>query len=149
MDTVQFEVDGSSGTTEITISINGTGLIDLVRTVEQPWADREGNPRLAGSHMGLGPWAIGGSSMHFLGNPHAVWFDDGDTVLLGCQCGDWGCWPLVADIHASDAQVAWSRFRLGHRDWDLSALGPFTFDRARYELALQRLDEDLRSYPAG
>jgi len=149
VDTVRLVVDDRSGTTEITISINGTSLIDLARTVEQPWADREGKPQLAGSYMGLGPWALGGSSMHFLGSPHAVWFNDGDTVLLGCDCGEWGCWPLVADIIASDAEVVWTRFRQGHRDWDLSALGPFIFDRAHYELALQRLDEDLRRYPAG
>lgn len=149
MDTVQFAVDDSSGITEVLISINGTSLIDLARTAEQPWADREGKTHLAGSYMGLGPWAIGGSSAHFLDNPHAVWFDDGDTVLLGCDCGEWGCWPLVADITATDVQVAWTRFRQGHRDWDLSALGPFVFARTDYEQALRSLDEDLHAYPPG
>lgn len=149
MDTVQFAVDDSSGITEVIISINETSLIDLARTAEQPWADREGKPDLAGSYMGLGPWAIGGSSIHFLGNPHAVWFDDGDTVLLGCDCGEWGCWPLVAHIGVTHTQVAWSRFRQGHRDWDLSALGPFVFARVEYEEALRELDEELRGFPAG
>jgi hypothetical protein len=149
MDRVQFAVTGSSGVAEVMIILNDVSFIDLARTAEQPWADREGKPGLAGSYMGLGPWAIGGSSTHFLNDPHAVWFDDGDTVLLGCVCGEWGCWPLTADISATEAHVAWTRFRQGHRDWDLSALGPFTFHLPGYRQALQKLDEDLRGYPAG
>lgn len=149
MDTVRFTVDDSAGTTEIMITISGAPLIDLARTAEQPWADGEGNPHLAGSYMGLGPWAIGGSSAHFLTQPRAVWFGDGDTVLLGCDCGEWGCWPLTADISASDDRVVWTHFRQGHRDWDLSTLGPFTFARAAYEQALHELDEELRALPGG
>ncbi|SEC07396.1 hypothetical protein SAMN04489844_1625 [Nocardioides exalbidus] len=149
MDTVQFAVNDSSGTTEVIIRINETSLIDLARAAEQPWADREGKPNLAGSYMGLGPWALGGSSTHFLDNPRAVWFDDGDTVLLGCDCGEWGCWPLVADITATDVQVTWSCFRQGHRDWNLSTLGPFVFARPEYDEALRKLDEDLRAYLGG
>lgn len=149
MDRVEFAVDDSVGSIEVTITINGVSLIDLARTAEQPWADREGDPRLAGSYMGLGPWAIGGSSAHFLHRPHASWFGDGDTVLLGCDCEEWGCWPLTADVIATDSHVAWTHFRQGHRDWDLSLLGPFSFDRVEYEDALRRLDEDLRAHPAG
>ena len=59
----------------------------------KPWADREDKAHLAGSYVGLGPWAIGGYSTHFLGNPQPVWFADGDTVLLGCDCGEWGAGP--------------------------------------------------------
>ena len=149
MDTVQFTVLERSGTAEITISINGTSLIELARTVEQPWADREGKPDLAGSYAGLGPWAFGGTSAHFLDRPRAVWFGDGDTVLLGCDCGEWGCWPLTADISTGDTTVVWTHFRQGHRDWDLSALGPFTFERTAYELALRQLDDDLSAHPNG
>jgi hypothetical protein len=149
MDSVQFAVDDSTGTAEVVIVINETSLIDLSRTAEQPWADLEGKPDLAGSYMGLGPWAVGGSSTHFLDNPHAVWFDDGDTVVLGCDCGEWGCWPLVAHITVTQDQVEWSRFRQGHREWDLSTLGPFVFARTQYEQALRKLDEDLRACPPG
>lgn len=149
MDTVRFALKVSRRITEIAIIINGVSLIELARTAEQPWADREGKPDLAGSYEGLQPWVIGGSAAHFLDDPHAVWFDDGDTVLLGCQCGEWGCWPLTADVHATDTQVAWSHFRQGHRDWDLSALGPFVFDRSQYEHALHELDEALPAPQGG
>jgi hypothetical protein len=66
------------------------------------------------------------------------WFEDGDTVLLGCECGEWGCWPLTARVEIGDGVVRWTGFRQGHRDWDLSALGPFEFELEQYMTALRR-----------
>jgi hypothetical protein len=48
-----------------------------------------------------------------------------------------GCWPLAAQILLTRDTVTWRDFRNGHRNWDLSAFGPFTFDRTRHEMALQ------------
>ena len=53
---------------------------------------------------------------HYLGEPRDTWFDDGDTV---------------GDV------VTWRNFRNGHRDWDLSAIGPFVFDRTQHEKTLR------------
>jgi hypothetical protein len=140
VDVVEFRADheelgGRGPFAVINLLINGTKLQDLVRTVEQPYANAEGNPSLAGSYAGL---AVGpaSSAIHFLGEPVEIWFGDGDTVLLGCVCGEPGCWPLTARVTVSDTTVTWSDFRTGHRDWDLSALGPFTFDRRAYETSL-------------
>ncbi|HEY1095136.1 MAG TPA: hypothetical protein VGE61_10565 [Glycomyces sp.] len=67
---------------------------------------------------------------------------DGDTVLLGCDCGDWGCWPLLAQVDVTDTTVTWRHFSNEHRPaWDLSGLGPFTFDRAQYEASLRTTQE--------
>ena len=52
-----------------------------------------------------------------------------------------GCWPLTTDVSVEEASVTWSHFRNGHRDWDLTGLGPFTFDRSQYETALSILAE--------
>ncbi len=79
---------------------------------------------------------VRGSARHFLGEPMASWFEDGDTVLMGCSCGEWDCWPLTARVLAGGDVVRWTNFRTGHRDWDLSALGPFEFARLQYEAAL-------------
>lgn len=68
----------------------------------------------------------------------AVWSRDGHRCLFGCTCGDVGCWPLTAKLAVTGNRVRWSTFRTGHRQWHLRRLGPFTFDRARYEAALQR-----------
>jgi hypothetical protein len=106
------------------------------------WNDRmrrpEGNAGLAGNYAGL---AIGPElpASHYLGEPVETWFGDGDTVLLGCVCGDPGCWPLTARVTVSESTVTWSGFRTGHRDWDLSTVGPFTFERPAYEAALAKV----------
>ena len=61
-------------------------------------------------------------------------------MLLGCGCGEWGCWPLTAVVEVDDEQVRWSEFRNGHRDWDLRGLGPFVFERSQYVAALSSMD---------
>jgi hypothetical protein len=77
-------------------------------------------------------------SLHFLGKPKLSYFGDGDTVLLGCPCGLWGCWPLSARVDVTNSSVTWSGFFNGmRRSWDLGALGPFVFDRRQYEASLR------------
>jgi len=143
MDRIRFLVSdealGGEMTRTIQPIVNGVELRELAAEAEGPAAAAEGQTALAGSYAGLHDsddllWP----SRHFLGQPHLEWFGDGDTVLLGCTCGEWGCWPLTARVEVDDAVIRWSGFRNGYRDWDLSALGPFVFDRAQYEAALGR-----------
>jgi hypothetical protein len=121
------------------ILVNGRRLEALAREVELPFAKAEGSPDLAGDYSPLALTDIRSDPSHFLGTPVATWFQESDTVLMGCPCGDWGCWPLTAKVEVVDGGVRWHTFRNGHRDWDLSALGPFDFDRAQYEAALTAL----------
>ena len=148
---MSFDVidENGDGSDEVAITVNGVALVELVRVAQQPWADRDGNPDLAGSYVGLSPWDIRGIAAHFLDDPQALEFEDGDTVLLGCGCGTWGCWPLTTDILLTDDEVTWTHFRQGFRDWDLSDLGPFTFDRAAYERGLGELDLRMSLHPSG
>jgi hypothetical protein len=117
--------------------LNGVPLPDLIRKVEMPSARREGNPDLAGKYAGLVDDAVRWPSRHYLGTPTLSWFDDGDTVLLGCDCGDWGCWPFTAIITLTKNTVTWSGYRTGHRDWDYRELRDITFDRGQYEQAVR------------
>ncbi|VTR76625.1 hypothetical protein [Cellulomonas hominis] len=57
--------------------------------------------------------------------------------LLGCDCGEVGCWPLEADVVLTDHQVTWSGFAQPHRPaWSYAGVGPFVFDRRQYEDAV-------------
>ena len=141
MDRIHFVY--RSADDEVEIFINGRSLIDLAGAAELPEARRTREPGLAGSYAWLRAAVIRRQLAHFLGTPQASWFGDGDTVLLGCECADWGCWPLTANIEVSDSMVTWSGFRNGHRDWDLSSFGPFRFGRVDYEQALARLADTL------
>ncbi|WBB55660.1 hypothetical protein [Verrucosispora sp. WMMD573] len=117
--------------------LNDISLSDMVRTAELPFARREGKPNLAGSYAGLLGDSVRWPSRHYLGDPVLSWFGDGDTVLLGCTCGDWGCWPFTAMVTVAEDTVNWSGYRTGHRDWGYQELLPVTFDRLQYEEALR------------
>lgn len=74
--------------------------------------------------------------------------------LLGCPCGLWACWPLMARLTTTPTMLTWSSFHYPEREgWGELPLGPFTFDRETYETALRSprvLPEDpLGPPPAG
>ena len=95
--------EGDFSLPTVEIEINGESLRSLALTVELPQAAAEGSPHLAGSYESLTVADVHGRRTHFLGEPEATWFDDGDTVLLRCECGEWGCWPLTAQITVTTA----------------------------------------------
>jgi hypothetical protein len=119
--------------------VDGRSLIEIVKAVELPAATEGREPDLAGAYYGLTLTdEVAWPSRHFLGEPVLQWFADGDTVLLGCQCGDWGCWPLTANVAIEGTQVVWDGFRHGHRDWSYAGFERFVFDADQYEAALRR-----------
>ncbi|GAA1943190.1 hypothetical protein [Kitasatospora viridis] len=62
------------------------------------------------------------------------------TPLLGCECGEWGCWPLMVGITVTDEQVVWDSFEQPYRKArDYSGFGPFRFDRRQYDDAVRVL----------
>lgn len=110
-------------------AIEGVSLAELVEEFERR---QEFEP--SGGYGGLIParFRFGPASVHFAGAAGA-YVEDGRVPLLGCSCGEWGCWPLLARITSTDEHVVWSEFRQPHRpDRDYSAFGPFVFDRGDY-----------------
>jgi hypothetical protein len=130
----------------IEIRIDGEDLINLVRGVELPFAQAEGHPGIAGAYAGLPAGVYSRPSRHFWGEAgHGR--RDGKVELLTCRdCGEMGCWPLLARIELRPSQVVWSEFEQPHRRvqerslaWTYEGFGPFEFDRGQYEQALQML----------
>lgn len=101
-------------------------------------------------HGGLSTLELDDPVRHFLGEPAPDFAGPdaapGTTPVLGCSCGIWGCWPLLAVITATPGTVTWSSFRQPFRThWGELPLGPWTFARPAYEAALAapaRLPED-------
>jgi hypothetical protein len=131
------------------ILVNGCDLADLARDVELPFARREDAESIAGAYSGLPPNRdICPPSKHFLGQPSTVLYRYGDKVqVLGCECGEPGCWPLICRIEVGQTRVRWTDFEQPHRSgdgsrpsWSYDALGPFEFDRRQYELAVAKLE---------
>jgi hypothetical protein len=153
MDTIAFEkrpyIDGSRDG-GIRIFLNGRDLVDLLRKTELPFAHREGAESIAGAYSGLPPGPdTCPPSKHFLGDPSWEIYRYGNkTQVLGCECGEPGCWPLVCRITIDGAVVRWTEFEQPHRSgenslpaWSYDAFGPFQFDRQQYEAAVQQLGE--------
>ena len=62
------------------------------------------------------------------------------VYVLGCQCGEVGCWPLLARIRVGDASVMWDSFQQPHRkERDYSDFGPIVFDAQQYREAVSAL----------
>ncbi|WP_405715355.1 hypothetical protein OG264_37205 [Streptomyces xanthophaeus] len=88
---------------------------------------------------GMSESDLGDPALHFLGGAAQDLRHEptGSTVVLGCTCGVWECWPLFARITATPEAVTWSGFRQPHRRaWGELAMGPFVFPRPAYEDAL-------------
>ncbi|MFG2190355.1 hypothetical protein ACGFNT_35225 [Nocardia iowensis] len=68
------------------------------------------------------------------------------TPVLVCECGEWGCWPLLAEITVTDDLVLWDcAEQPDRRARDYGTFGPFRFDRKQYDHALRNLIKPIRS----
>lgn len=69
---------------------------------------------------------------------------DEPIFVLGCDCGEVGCWPLLASVKLSTDAVSWADFVQPHRKGrDYSAFGPFSFGLSQYKIALTQLEREL------
>ncbi len=133
---------------DVSVRVDGRPLADLVRGAELPAASAEGSPSLAGSYGGIPLWwfqgdgarsvtdhYLGGAESHLHSGPHTK------TVLLACECGEPGCWPLMARVTVSESEVVWDEFEQPHRNaWNYDDLGPLRFEREQYGDALRELE---------
>src|SRR5690348_5316878 len=98
----------------IQIWIDGQDFIEMVRRVELPFAQAEGRPNVAGRYTGLPACVYSPPSRHFWGEGKPG--DDSKLELLICaDCGEFGCWPLLARIEMGPTHVGWSGFEQPHR----------------------------------
>ena len=65
-------------------------------------------------------------------------------MFLGCECGEPGCWPLMAHITVRDQEVLGGSFEQPHRrdKWTYD-----DFDRSQYEAALAHAQETTPDGP--
>jgi hypothetical protein len=115
--------------------IDGTPLTDRVHEFERD----AGMETRAISYGGLVPssYRFGPAAVHYGAGEGAVTEERGKVPVLGCECGEWGCWPLLARIAGDESTVTWTEFEQPHRKGrGYSSFGPFVFDRRAYESAV-------------
>jgi hypothetical protein len=82
-------------------------------------------------------------SDHLLGGPGRwedpvePWFGGDKVAVAACNCGQPGCDAVLMKVTVTDDVVIWEDFEWYLRERPLERIGPFRFDRARYETALR------------
>jgi hypothetical protein len=147
VDTIRFEISEIEVPAwglidSVDIFVNDRNLVDIVREVELPFAARGGKPRLAGTYIGLLAEDVFLPSPRLLGEPVKFYDYDssnGKIAVLGCVCGDVGCWPFRVRIELREDVVIWDGFEQPHQPkWRYDQTNPFVFDRTQYLSALDR-----------
>jgi len=144
--TISFAIQPFEGTHALTALLDGTSLVEQVTSFE-----REMGFDVVGGYGGLIPqWFNYGSlNRYFLGDfgPDSYFAKKGGIYLLGCDCGEVGCWPLSARIETGNDIVRWVDFRQEHRpERDYSGFGPFAFDKDQYKQAVAVLCDEFSAF---
>jgi hypothetical protein len=145
--TVSFEIV-LERTPVVTPHVDRISLASLVEAYER--ANNYADGRCYG---GLRPewYKYGPLNDYFTGNVSSDhWSKKSGIYLLGCQCGEVGCWPLIASVRRAGDTFQWEQFRQPFRlQRDYSGFGPFIFDRTQYEDAVSDLVLRLESAKDG
>lgn len=135
--TLRIQDRSEDGGREVRVLIDGRDLVEIVREAEALWAEQDGQPQLAGAYSGLCPE---------LWNTLPEQYGDGRAAVLGCECGEPGCWPLRVRITISETTVTWDEFSQPYRPaWRYGGVGPFSFPRSDYDAAVAQLRIEGRS----
>jgi hypothetical protein len=121
---------------EVVPEVDGALLTKLIDAYEIG----HGMQPAGNAYGGLVPalYRFGAMDRHFRGGSTEAFGPA--TPVLGCECGNWGCWPLMARIGVTNATVMWDEFAQPHRPVrDYTTFGPFFFAREAYEDALAEL----------
>jgi hypothetical protein len=130
------------GAFEVVPRVDGVPLTELIERFETGGGMRPADD----AYGGLIPrfYRFGPMAEHFRGR--SAGSTRPKTPLLGCDCGEWGCWPLMARITVTTDLVTWDSFEQPFRPMrDYTEFGPFEFDREQYDAALGDLSRAIDS----
>jgi hypothetical protein len=132
---IAFLVDDDKGISRITPIVDGVSLIELVSTFEN-----NNHYDCAGTYGPIIPsfFKFGDLNLYYIGQETKQWPGAGKLWLLGCDCGEVGCWPLEATVKVGEQTITWSDFRQPYREKrSYDGFGPFVFDRENYQRAVR------------
>ena len=141
---LDFSVELFQNALRVTPVLNGISLSDEISAFE-----RERNFDPAGGYGGLVPseFNYGPLDRYFLSlfDRESYFAKLGRIYLLGCECGEVGCWPLEARVAFTAEAIVWDSFHQPHRpERDYSGFGPFSFGKDQYEQAAIVLCDSYR-----
>jgi hypothetical protein len=140
MDEISFAIQPLGGGDETPSIIPVVNGVNLTRLIEEFEHAHQFEPVGGYAGLVLTTFNYGPLDIYFLGQTNIEYFETGGYHLLGCSCGEVGCWPLNASISQLETRIVWDRFRQPHRrDRDYSTFGPFSFNFDQYRAAVQEL----------
>jgi hypothetical protein len=130
----------------LTLFVDGVALTRLVSEFEKA---RGYEP--AGTYGPIIPawFEYGPRNQYFLGEHRgdSYFAKIEGQYVLGCECGEVGCWPIQCRIKVVGSDVVWDQFQQPHRlDRDYSGFGPFVFDGVPYREAVARLAAQIAEH---
>ncbi len=141
---VNSKYQDSSLYKEIKLFIDGINLIEILKEIEKPFAEKEEHAEIAGHYSGLNIKST--KPEQFLGKSEDFGEAEEKVALLDCPCGCEGCWTFAAKISETENLIIWSNFEQVHRKgelsdviWNYDSLGKFEFDREEYLKELEKL----------
>ncbi|MGQ8874428.1 hypothetical protein [Paenibacillus sp. TSA_86.1] len=138
MDSIEFKLEYSEEqeASVITIYVNNESLVERMKRYEAQFESE-----IAGLYEGLNIELVDHIEAHFTGRLQEddIFNYEGKTLVLGCNCGLPGCWPLLVKITETDDSIIWSQFEQPHRTedsaggyWDYSTFPSFHFRKKDY-----------------
>jgi hypothetical protein len=141
--TLSFSIQPFEGARSLTPYVDGVSLIEIVSAFEH----KKGFSPAGGYGPLIPEWFnCRPLDRYFLADfePDSYFLDLQGIYLLGCDCGEVACWPLVAHIETSRETVEWSGFRQPFRpEWSYTEFGPFVFDLREYINAVTALRDEI------
>ncbi|MFL0373757.1 hypothetical protein [Paenibacillus amylolyticus] len=149
MSLIHFKIEPSQEEEHkvLNIYIDNENIIELIKKYEMQF-----EPQIAGGYEGPSINFLKNINEHLFGelNENDLFNYDGKTQILGCNCGEPECWPLLVKIKVNDEIVVWSEFKQPHRNedsgeyWDYSNLKPLEFNRKQYEEQVSDISKKLK-----
>jgi hypothetical protein len=132
-----FDLLAAHGVVSVVPTIDGARLTDIVHSYERTrgYVPTDAYGGLIPSWFNFGPL-----EQHHEGRG----FCAPQAVVLGCECGGWGCWPLLVSVTTEAGSVTWSEFSQPHRpSANYQAMGAYRFERPQFGSAVQDLIQRL------
>jgi hypothetical protein len=133
----------------VEIKIDRVDLIKIARRYEKKIDECKKKKKLAGAYGYISkpddPFKF------FLGQDIDANYDDGKTGVLECECGNYGCWPLLCRIKEENGNVTWSDFENVHRNgrvpengiWVYNTDFKFEFNKVDYMESLKKTFSEI------
>lgn len=137
---VRFEIrpwgQGPDPARELLPYVDNVSLVDMVSGFEHA-----SGHDVPGAYAGivLDHFNFGDLTAYLTGRSDSAYRSRrGVIALLGCDCGEVGCWPLEAQVITTEDSVMWRGFSQPYRPQrDYGDFGPFVFRRNHYERAVR------------